>query len=238
MKRFVYGFVVASVCVAGAECQAQSLFGSGGALNSTAVSNASNPFAQATQTGRAMPTTAGSGSRGGTGRATGTGTGAGSQGAMNTADGALGATIGTSGFVGRGDNANRFVGSQNATSNARRGSAANQFSLLQNLVGNNEFNQNGANVPAQNIIPQMRLGFDVETRVIPELRMSIQENLVKLPAIGPRADGVVAHADNAGIVTLSGQVHSEHDRKLIETLVRMEPGVRAVRNELAVSSTP
>lgn len=248
MKPFVYSFVVVAACVMGSDCQAQSLFGSGGALNTTATSNGGNPFALATPTGRTGstgPSFGGTGATGGTAnRSSASRSGSqgaqGAQGALNTADGSLGATIGTSGFVGRGDNANRFIGSQNTTTNARRGNTANQFSLFQNLLGGNDFNQdrNAANTPAQNIIPQMKLGFEAETVVTPQLPVAIQESLMKLPALGARANGVIAHADNAGVVTLSGHVRSENDRKLIETLVRMEPGVRGVRNELAIASAP
>ncbi len=50
-----------------------------------------------------------------------------------------------------------------------------------------------------------------------------------------RLNGLKIQVDQNGVVVLRGQVESEHARRLAENLVRLEPGVREVRNELQVA---
>jgi len=49
-----------------------------------------------------------------------------------------------------------------------------------------------------------------------------------------RLPDVAVNADAQGVVTLSGHVPSENDRRKAERLVRMEPGVRDVVNRITV----
>lgn len=177
------------------------------------------------------------GNSGGSG--SGSGTSSLTQSNLNAGDGSVAATIGQNTFVGRGENSSRFVGSRNS-STTTNGRGANQMSLLQSLVGNNDFtqNSNNSNAQTQSITPQLRLGFALPPLPAVELQSTVQSRLVGLPALGPRTNGVIAKADPQGLVVLTGSVQSEDDRLLMETLVRMEPGVRSVRNELAVRSAP
>jgi osmotically-inducible protein OsmY len=49
--------------------------------------------------------------------------------------------------------------------------------------------------------------------------------------------GLNVQVDDQGLATLTGQVESEAARRLAENLIRLEPGIRAVRNELTVQPT-
>ncbi len=48
--------------------------------------------------------------------------------------------------------------------------------------------------------------------------------------------GVSVVAGEAGAVTLKGEVSSDSDRRKAERLIRLEPGVRSVVNELTVKT--
>lgn len=54
----------------------------------------------------------------------------------------------------------------------------------------------------------------------------------------PEFAGIQFTMDSQNQVTLSGTVPREHAGRLAAALVRLEPGVRSVRNELTISSTP
>jgi hypothetical protein len=49
-----------------------------------------------------------------------------------------------------------------------------------------------------------------------------------------RNPGAVQVSASEGVVQLTGQVASEKERRLVEGMIRMEPGVRNVQNNLAV----
>ena len=49
--------------------------------------------------------------------------------------------------------------------------------------------------------------------------------------------GVTLDADSGGVVTVRGVVDSPELLRLATNLVRLEPGVRAIRNELTVRSS-
>ncbi len=254
--KILCGAVILTLSLSQGVCHAQSLFGGSGALGQTATSNGRS---SGSSSGLMSGTGGGSGSASRGGASSGAGSQAGRSGSsanrnnastagtgslgetrFNAGDGSLGATIGTSGFIGRGDNAGRFIGSQQSSATNRRNSSAAQFSMLQSLVSGNSFNQNNnANsTPALSITPQVQLGFAAPTRVASELQTTVQTRLITLPALEQRATGVKAIADEQGLVTLTGNVRSEDDRRMMEILVRMEPGVREVRNELAIDLTP
>lgn len=153
---------------------------------------------------------------------------------FNTGDGSLGATIGTSGFVGRGDNAGRFVGSQNSTQR-RTSTNANQFSQLRNTGNQNRGNVNNTNV-RQSMRPQVQLGFEPAATFAGVEPSNFHAQLMDLPGIGSRAAGIVPSFSGDGVVTLTGTVATEDDRRMMEVLTRMEPGVRDVKNELRVAA--
>ena len=52
----------------------------------------------------------------------------------------------------------------------------------------------------------------------------------------PQFQGVSLNLGENGAVSLSGRVESDSTKRLLALLVRMEPGVRSVSNELTVSA--
>lgn len=233
------------------EVHAQSLFGSSGALSSTASSNGGGRSSAGGMTGGSSSGTSGFGSGSGSGSRSGTmGTSGGgssgnaaggamgggqsslTQSSLNTGDGSLGATVGTSGFVGRGDTAGRFVGSQNASRQQVVG-GAQQFSALQNR--NNQNANTNSTPPRQLLRPQVQLGFESPLVMAPPVAETVYARIADLPAIGSRVAGVNMQLDPSGVMVLSGTVASENDRRMLEILTSMEPGVRSVRNEVQVA---
>jgi osmotically-inducible protein OsmY len=67
--------------------------------------------------------------------------------------------------------------------------------------------------------------------------MAVTTRIAKVDAAHGLAE-VVALADDteAGTIVLTGTVRTEQLRKKAEHLVRFEPGVREVRNEIVVAS--
>jgi osmotically-inducible protein OsmY len=160
-------------------------------------------------------------------------------------------TAGTArqGLVGRADTAGRLVGSANAGqqnfgtgSNAlgqqfgTRSRGLNRQSNLFGGMGDDAFggsgngtNANGYRVP----IPQQKVAFEYRERPAPEVSQRISTQLDKVSQ--RLAIRGIALSVDEGTVTLRGSVKSEGDRRLAEQLVRLEPGVRQVVNELAVT---
>lgn len=231
-----------------ADARAQSLFGSSGALSSTSASVGT--AGRSGSGGGGMTGSSGSsgfggstGAMGGAGGSRSGGTSAGGMGqagqssltqsTLNAGDGSLGATVGTSGFVGRGDTAGRFIGSQNAAQQRITG-GAQQFSQLQNLNNRNVGN-NSNNAPKQLMRPRMQLGFELPAIESGTLNATLTSRLTALPALETRAHGVSMAVDEAGLVTLTGTVANEDDRRMMEILTRMEPGIRDVKNDLTIA---
>ena len=65
---------------------------------------------------------------------------------------------------------------------------------------------------------------------------AIQTRITRLPNFRAVPDQVAVRMEG-GVVTLTGAVATPHERKLAEQLVRLEPGVAAVDNQLAVTGT-
>lgn len=238
-KQLVRNWIVPSLFAVGVMAipefaQAQSLFGNSGALSST-----SNSAGSASRgSGASRTGTTGTGSLGSGGRTGTSGTGAGTssiqQPAFNAGDGSLGATIGTSGFIGRGDNAGRFIGANQNATQRRTTTGRNQFSQLQNLSNQNRANSTANTNVRQLMRPQVQLGFESSPVTLATTPASFHTELMELPGVGARAAGIVPQFSADGVVTLTGTVATEEDRRLMEILTRMEPGVRDVKNELRV----
>jgi hypothetical protein len=151
-------------------------------------------------------------------------------------DGTLGKTVGTSGFVGRGDTAGRFVGSQNAGRQSVN-NLAQQFSMLRSVAndGSGDASFNTSANQKKQLRPQLQVGFDMPPVAPTTLQASVQTRFANTPNLGERGAGVTLAADETGAIVLTGTVKNEGDRRLMEMLVRLEPGVNTVRNELQVA---
>jgi osmotically-inducible protein OsmY len=128
------------------------------------------------------------------------------------------------------------------------GGARVNLGNLQNLMNRsrqNTFNQQQAQRAArgavgsqgQSPVPiRLSLGFQPQPVSTPRLTATLTQRLTSVPAL-PSANQI--RLEMAGqTVVLRGTVASEDERQLAEGLVRLEPGVAAVRNELVVAAPP
>jgi len=169
--------------------------------------------------------------------------------------GGMGGTTGATRFVGRSDNAGRLVGGlQGSTSaiggmNGRGGIGGNQFGNNgrggNNCRGgnngqngfNNQFNQMGGNngnsrTQTPTIQPQQKVAFAFSPPTAAKLNTTLDTRFQKMPSTANVKNVNISHVD--GVVTIRGQVDSDDAKKLAERLVRLEPGVKSVQNELTV----
>lgn len=90
-------------------------------------------------------------------------------------------------------------------------------------------NQRTARTPLR---PRLSLGFSYNGRSQTRVTGSIQTRLAKLRQLDTLEPVTVAMDSQTAV--LRGRVANEHDRELVARIVLLEPGVRQVRNELAV----
>ncbi len=209
MKRSLL-LAVPLVCglTAAASAQTNSLFGNSGALSNTS----SNRGATGT-TGRS----GGGGGQGGPAVNTQAGTGG-----VNTSFG--------SGFVGRSDSSGRFVGSQ--FSGQQRVQSGNQFrgTRGQQFQGN----KTGARAVLR---PRARIAFRYTKPNVERVQSRLVARFEKIASDRAIFRGLVVTTDDEGTVTLRGTVEDSESARLVANVVRLEPGVRGVRNELKVAGT-
>jgi hypothetical protein len=82
--------------------------------------------------------------------------------------------------------------------------------------------------------PRLAIGFEYTMPPNAELAETLQQHLNLTPGLTER--GSVSVSVQGSTVILSGSVPSEHDRELAELLVRFEPGVEDVRNDLVIAA--
>lgn len=87
------------------------------------------------------------------------------------------------------------------------------------------------------IVPRQRIAFPFVPRDATAISAELEKQLANLAARNADFAQVRVSVDAAGRVELRGQVPSENTRKLAALLIRLEPGVRAVHNELSVKSS-
>jgi len=181
------------------------------------------------------------------------GAGAGGLGAMGMGGngmGALGQNQG-GGFIG-GNNNQGLIGRNNQNQNGMGGmnGMMNQFgggnmnrgqrgnlnmNSINSMFGNN--NNSNANT-APPIRPRQKVAFDYPVPKGDALQTNLQVQLTAVAKRNPKLSNVLVSTGDAGEVILRGAVKTEADAKLAEHLVRFEPGVRSVRNELTFTATP
>lgn len=244
MVRILLSALLAFGLTQSGVAHAQSLFGSSGSSGSSGMSTGSSSGGSrggtsssgissgSSMMGGSTGSSTGSRSSSGSGNSSQSGQGAGIQSSLNTGYGTVGAKIGQSAFTGMGTNA-AFVGNQNATQR-RSNSASQMFSQLQNLANQNR-NNNTSNTVQQRMRPTLQLGFAPAAIDSTALQSTLQTNLASIPQLGDRAQNVRSVADSTGVVTLTGTVANEDDRRMMELVMRLEPGVREIRNELKVA---
>ena len=145
-----------------------------------------------------------------------------------------------------GNNDGRFTTSGLATqptaggnTNATQQNARNLQRLSQ------QFNQNrntGNTQGTRTIRPSLRLGFKPKPRPTEALRKSVGKQLLALTTRLPRlaeerSDFAAVKFDlgKPGEVILTGEVQTDDARRLLALILRMEPGVTSVRNDLKIA---
>jgi BON domain len=210
---------------------------SGGGRGGTGQAQGLGGFGQGLGNGRtAQP---------GLGQQSGNGFGAGLSNAINNSPG---------GFVGRNFAAQNFVGLQNAAAQGGPGSSGqgNRFNGgggFGQFGNRGQFGQqgfpangqsggfgnqasNGLTGQAPNLRPQQKVAFDYPTAPPAQVGSELKARFEKLSSRNPNLKEVVVLAGSAGLVRLEGTVPKAADARLAEQLVRLQPGVRQVVNEI------
>ncbi len=221
-------------------------------------------FAQFSSNTSTRTTTGGTGAAGSSGFGTGASGGGGSSGSMfgnsnSSGQGGNSAGIGATGnaqsrqintqsqlglnqqnFLGQGNNQQNFLGrnQRTQTQNTQQNRQNNNNNRGQGNFGQNDNNQNGQGQqnqdPKRAIRPQLRVAFDELPRPTTEIRSTLQPRFDALSQT-PALRGVAYELDTEGVVVLRGTVDTPSQRRLAENVVKLEPGVKKVRNELTLN---
>lgn len=186
----------------------------------------------------ANPTYAGSAAQGGIGVTPGGfgtvlyGTGTGTTGATGARTGAAGGRTGTGTAGGRTGTGTTGFGATGATGLGGFGTGRTGAGGFGGLGGQGGTGQNGIVVPIPvqiNYAAQIRFAAPpvAPARIQTDLRSALDNST--LIASGR---GVQVITDDLNNVTLRGRVRDEDEARLIEGVVRLTPGVRAIQNEL------
>lgn len=239
--------LVATIVAGGVFAQpASAQFSSSSRTGSTS----GNAFTQSS-TGGSNATGAGTSALGGANRAGGNAAAAGANNrTAGNGQGDLGQSLlnqnqtqSTNGFLGGNQNAQgNFVGRNQRTGqdtrqqgnqggNRQQGGRQNLDDLLNGV--NQQNNQSTDQRRA--IRPQLRVAFDeTSTTSATEIRSTLQPRFESLNQT-PSLRGVAYELDAEGVVVLRGKVDTPSQRRLAENVVRLEPGVKKVRNELTLN---
>ncbi len=146
------------------------------------------------------------------------------------------------GFIGGRNSQQQFIGGNQRTGQQNNRQQTNQFG---NQSRQNRFNQDDMNDPNGNqnrsntnqrraVRPQQKVAFEIPQRTETEIRTTLQTQFTALSQ-HPTLSGVDCTMDSDGVAILSGTVDSASARLLAANVVRLEPGVRRVKNELTVA---
>jgi osmotically-inducible protein OsmY len=211
-----------------------SMTGSSGGMFGTSGSSLTGSSTSASASGFGM-----GGTQSGFGMGTQTGMGTGQTGRNNTG---MGNTQGANSFLGANNNPNSFLGRNNQGQQSgqnnqfgqggRGGGQRGMDQSLQNLLnGGGQYGQSNANQKTT-VRPQQKIAFDHPTLKTPAVVEKIETRIAKLSTRYPKLKSVEVAAGEDGVVVLRGTVDSESSAKVAESFVRLEPGVKAVQNEL------
>ena len=142
---------------------------------------------------------------------------AGQQSGGATSAGRGGATRRTGGNGGFGGNNGGFGGGFG-------GQFGNQFG--------NQFGGAGA-TPARVIRPQQRVAFEYSVPEAAVVQETVTTRFQSLPT--PLMRGLTIAPEADGVFVLRGEVKSVAESKLAAAMLRQEPGVKTVRNELSIA---
>ena len=117
--------------------------------------------------------------------------------------------------------------------NAKTEKAEPEMSTVQQ-GGFNQFGGNRQNQQTQ-IRARMTIGFTTAPNTRSRVAMQLETRLAKIPQIKTPVPIRVSVLDGR-VAVLRGSVAKASDRKLIERLAMLEPGISKVKNELTVAS--
>ena len=140
------------------------------------------------------------------------------------------------GANGQGQNQNQgrgtgMNGMTNQLGNANRGNRGN-MNTMNSMFGNGSGNSNGSNNSVSAIRPRQKVAFEYPVPKTDALQSTLQTQLTRISLKKPSLSNVLVSTNPGGEVVLRGAVTSESDARLAASLVRIEPGVQSVRNEL------
>lgn len=154
--------------------------------------------------------------------------------------------VGQNGFIGRSPNqgfvGNRMAGQNGQGQNFNQGMRGNRGNNNNNELNQLMQQQNQQNQGRNNrgrralpvVHPQQRIAFPHPEPTPIGLQTTLKTQLDKLSSRTPVLSGVDLAVAPNNVVVLKGEVETTESRRLAEMFVRLEPGVRTVRNELTV----
>ncbi len=140
------------------------------------------------------------------------------------------------GFVGGSQNEGRFIGSQFSGQQQQVGGGRNVFGGG-GRGGGGRFtmpNQSSRNSATKRVRPRHRISFAFESRSQAKIQTSLDVRFSLLLTKRPEFKNVTIAVGKPGELTLSGNVPSSTVKRIATAMVRMEPGVRRVTNQLSV----
>lgn len=150
----------------------------------------------------------------------------------------LGANGSNGGLLGRNTNQNQFLGRnlQNQGTSGNTGLGGGR-SDGRGSNGLNALNGGGGNGTTANqtplVRPRQKVAFDYRLPTSDAIQTTLETRLTRLSVKAPGLKSVMVAVEEKGEVVLRGEVGSAAESKLAENMLRLEPGVRTVRNELA-----
>lgn len=135
-------------------------------------------------------------------------------------------------------NTQQFLGANQSTQQNQQNQNRNRNNRGQQNQGMDPNDPNGMNRQGQNdsrrsIRPQQKVSFDVPKISYEELNTTLNSRFDRVTR-QPALRGVTVDLDADGVVVLRGEVATPSQKQLAANMVRLEPGVKKVRNELTL----
>ncbi len=179
----------------------------------------------------------GSGGMGGMGSGGMGGMGQGGMGGQQQGGNFLGVNNNQTQFLGRGSTGQQGGMGQNGMNQFgnnggnRGGNRGNNLNTMNSMLGNSGMNS-GMNRQQPAVRPRQKVAFDYPAPKTDTLHVNLKSQLDRISLRHPGMTNVLVSSESNGELVLRGAVKSEADAKRAVNLVRLEPGVRTVRNEL------
>lgn len=144
---------------------------------------------------------------------------------------------GTDAFIG--NNAASVFSGANRQAGAQQLGMSRQFAQFQSQTSNTSRTQQSTTGTPREVRTVIRLGFSFPTMSstqVTRLAPANSTQLTRFAASRPELNGIDVSLTASGTAVLSGQVNSTETSRLAANLVRLQPGVRNVQNNLSVAA--